>query len=96
MASEEDAVNPSSAPTEAVSEEAQEQKDRRFRKLYSNPPDFKQLAALDADFSAVVQGRDLDFRDPKAVMQLSKTLLKHDFGLSLDLPDDRLCPPVGP
>ncbi|KAM3467275.1 hypothetical protein NHJ6243_000306 [Beauveria neobassiana] len=94
MASEEDAVNPSSAPTEAVSEETQEQKDRRFRKLYSNPPDFKQLAALDADFSAVVQGRDLDFRDPKAVMQLSKTLLKHDFGLSLDLPDDRLCPPV--
>ncbi|KGQ08428.1 Putative methyltransferase-like protein C27D7.08c [Beauveria bassiana D1-5] len=94
MASEEDAVNPSSAPTEAVSEETQEQKDRRFRKLYSNPPDFKQLAALDADFSAVVQGRDLDFRDPKAVMQLSKTLLKHDFGLSLDLPDDRLCPPI--
>ncbi|KAM3557822.1 hypothetical protein ARSEF4850_004887 [Beauveria asiatica] len=94
MASDRDAANPSSAPTEAVPEETQEQKDRRFRKLYSSPPDFKQLAALDADFSAVVQGRDLDFRDPKAVMQLSKTLLKHDFGLSLDLPDDRLCPPI--
>ncbi|KAM3502540.1 hypothetical protein MY10362_004775 [Beauveria mimosiformis] len=93
MASDGDAANPYSAPTEAVPEETQEQKDRRFRKLYSSPPDFKQLAALDADFSAVVQGRDLDFRDPKAVMQLSKTLLKHDFGLSLDLPDDRLCPP---
>ncbi|KAM3483858.1 hypothetical protein MY8738_002755 [Beauveria namnaoensis] len=96
MVSEGDAVSPSSALTEAVSEETKEQKDGRFRKLYSNPPDFKQLAALDADFSAVVQGRDLDFRDPKAVMQLSKTLLMHDFGLSLDLPDDRLCPPCFP
>ncbi|OAA35255.1 hypothetical protein BBO_08857 [Beauveria brongniartii RCEF 3172] len=94
MASDGDAANPSSAPTEAVPEETQEQKDRRFRNLYSSPPDFKQLAALDADFSAVVQGRDLDFRVPKAVMQLSKTLLKHDFSLSLDLPDDRLCPPI--
>jgi 23S rRNA (adenine1618-N6)-methyltransferase len=27
-------------------------------------------------------------------MQLTKTLLKLDFGLHLELPDDRLCPPV--
>lgn len=27
-------------------------------------------------------------------MQLTKTLLKLDFGLQLELPDDRLCPPV--
>ena len=26
--------------------------------------------------------------------QLTKSLLKRDFGIKLDLPDDRLCPPV--
>jgi 23S rRNA A1618 N6-methylase RlmF len=26
--------------------------------------------------------------------QLTKTTLKKDFGLVLDVPDDRLCPPV--
>ncbi|OAR05821.1 hypothetical protein LLEC1_06725 [Akanthomyces lecanii] len=75
-------------------EETQEQKDQRFRNLYSTPPDFKEIAALDAEFATIVQGRDLDFKDPRAVMQLSKTLLKCDFGLALDLPDNRLCPPV--
>lgn len=28
-------------------------------------------------------------------MQLTRTLLKLDFDLRIDLPDDRLCPPVG-
>ena len=41
-----------------------------------------------------LQGRDLDFNDPAAVKQLTKTLLRHDFGLQIELPDDRLCPPV--
>jgi 23S rRNA (adenine1618-N6)-methyltransferase len=36
----------------------------------------------------------LDFTDPATVMQLTKTLLWLDFALQLDLPDDRLCPPV--
>lgn len=36
----------------------------------------------------------LDFTDPAAVKQLTKTLLHHDFGLKIDLPDNRLCPPV--
>jgi 23S rRNA (adenine1618-N6)-methyltransferase len=35
------------------------------------------------------------FNDPECVMQLTKSLLKLDFGLKLELPDDRLCPPVG-
>lgn len=36
----------------------------------------------------------LDFNDPVAVKQLTKTLLQVDFGLKIDLPDNRLCPPV--
>lgn len=36
----------------------------------------------------------LDFSDPKAVMQLTKSSLKLHFGLEMELPDDRLCPPV--
>lgn len=36
----------------------------------------------------------LDFADPAAVLQLTKTLLMLDFGLEIELPGDRLCPPV--
>lgn len=36
----------------------------------------------------------LDFTDPAAVKQLTKTLLKLNFGLKIALPDNRLCPPV--
>ncbi|KAG6000925.1 hypothetical protein E4U21_004876 [Claviceps maximensis] len=71
-----------------------EARDRRFRDLYTKPKDFKELARLDPDFAAVVKGRELDFRDPASVMQLTKTLLRLDFGIKIDLPDDRLCPPV--
>jgi hypothetical protein len=41
-----------------------------------------------------LKGHDLDFNDPASVMQLTKSLLKADFGLQIHLPDDRLCPPV--
>ncbi|TWU79072.1 hypothetical protein ED733_008642 [Metarhizium rileyi] len=68
--------------------------DLRFKALYSKPSDFKQLARLDPEFAAVVKGRDLNFRDPESVLQLTKTLLKLDFGLKIELPSDRLCPPV--
>ncbi|PHH89873.1 hypothetical protein CDD83_5046 [Cordyceps sp. RAO-2017] len=71
-----------------------EPKDRRFQNLYAKPPDFKQLARCDPEFAAVTKGRELDFGDPAAVMQLTKTLLKLDFGLTIQLPPDRLCPPV--
>ncbi|KAM7187337.1 putative DUF890 domain containing protein [Naviculisporaceae sp. PSN 640] len=39
-------------------------------------------------------GDNLDFSDPAATMQLTKTLLKQDFGLEIELPHDRLCPPI--
>ncbi|KND91575.1 putative methyltransferase-like protein C27D7.08c [Tolypocladium ophioglossoides CBS 100239] len=71
-----------------------EARDRRFRDLYSKPPDFKDLGRRDPDFAAVTKGRELDFCDPRSVVQLTKTLLKLDFGLQIALPDDRLCPPV--
>jgi 23S rRNA A1618 N6-methylase RlmF len=45
-------------------------------------------------FSIKGRGRDLNFSDPNAVMQLTKTLLKVDFDLAIELPEDRLCPPV--
>lgn len=36
----------------------------------------------------------VDFSDPESVQQLTKSLLKRDFGLKLALPPDRLCPAV--
>lgn len=54
MASDINVRKPLKAPAESAPvEETQQLKDERFRKLYSNPPDFKQIAALDADFAAV-------------------------------------------
>ncbi|KAM4062041.1 U6 small nuclear RNA (adenine-(43)-N(6))-methyltransferase [Hirsutella rhossiliensis] len=88
--------NSSSAVAVAVadSSELSETRDRRFRELYSKPPDFKQLARCDPEFAAMTKGRELDFGDPASVVQLTKTLLKLDFGLVMQLPQDRLCPPI--
>lgn len=70
-------------------------KDNYYRDLYTKEVDFRQLAKQDAEFAAVLKGNgQLDFTNPAAVMQLTKTLLKLDFGLRIELPDDRLCPPV--
>ncbi|KAF4507796.1 hypothetical protein G6O67_004259 [Ophiocordyceps sinensis] len=69
-------------------------RDGRFKELYAKAPDFKRLARCDADFAAVTKGRELDFDDPASVVQLTKTLLKLDFGLAMELPENRLCPPV--
>ncbi|ROW00458.1 hypothetical protein VPNG_07921 [Cytospora leucostoma] len=69
--------------------------DAYFRGLYSREPDFRQLASQDAEFGAILKpNHQLDFTDPAAVKQLTKTLLKIDFGLDIELPGDRLCPPV--
>ncbi|KAI7662677.1 siroheme synthase middle domains-like protein, partial [Hortaea werneckii] len=55
-------------------------------------------ACVDPEFAAICKvsknQRWVDFQDPKVVKQLTNSLLKHDFGLKLQLPDDRLCPPV--
>ncbi|XXG95137.1 hypothetical protein Hte_001397 [Hypoxylon texense] len=75
-----------------------------FRTLYTRETDFLRLAERDPEFQAVLlrhshghghgHGALLDFADPAAVLQLTKTLLRLDFGLRVDLPPDRLCPPV--
>ncbi|KAI1266978.1 hypothetical protein F5Y18DRAFT_353511 [Xylariaceae sp. FL1019] len=66
-----------------------------FKDLYSTEPDFYQLGVEHPEFGAVLKnGSQLDFTDPKSVMQLTKTLLKADFNLQIRLPPDRLCPPV--
>ncbi|GAP91868.1 putative duf890 domain-containing protein [Rosellinia necatrix] len=66
-----------------------------FRHLYSTEPDFAHLGLKYPEFRAVLEdGAHLDFRNPAAVVQLTKTLLKEHFGLQVNLPPDRLCPPV--
>jgi 23S rRNA (adenine1618-N6)-methyltransferase len=70
-------------------------RDRHYAEVYAKAPDFQQLSLQDADFARLWNQHKTDFfNDPECVMQLTKTLLKIDFGLQLELPDDRLCPPV--
>jgi 23S rRNA (adenine1618-N6)-methyltransferase len=58
--------------------------------------DFKALTKKDSDFKQIWQQSSgkLDFQDPATVKALSKAILKADFGLQLEVPDDRLCPPI--
>lgn len=59
--------------------------------------DFAALAIADADFAKIYTAHDgrIDFQKPEHVQQLTKSILKRDFGLNIELPSDRLCPPVG-
>ncbi|KAI8211811.1 hypothetical protein K4K54_004508 [Colletotrichum sp. SAR 10_86] len=41
-----------------------------------------------------LSGNSLNFNDPHAVIALNSALLKEHFGLQVDLPADRLCPPI--
>ncbi|CCD52821.1 hypothetical protein BofuT4_P002680.1 [Botrytis cinerea T4] len=63
--------------------------------IYREEIDFVALGNEDPDFGKLLKSNgQLDFSDPKSVQQLTKSLLKRDFGLNLTLPEDRLCPPV--
>ncbi|KIH92663.1 23S rRNA (adenine1618-N6)-methyltransferase [Sporothrix brasiliensis 5110] len=68
--------------------------DAYYRDLYKDRLDFRALARDDPDLQAVLHNGQLDFRDPAAVRQLTITLLWRDFGLKLELPENRLCPPI--
>ncbi|KAL0973152.1 hypothetical protein UPYG_G00199650 [Umbra pygmaea] len=63
------------------------------------PPDFSYLACKYPDFEKHVHtnlaGRAmLNFKEPEAVRALTCTLLKEDFGLTIDIPLERLIPTV--
>ncbi|KAM3615702.1 uncharacterized protein V6R79_006436 [Siganus canaliculatus] len=63
------------------------------------PPDFGYLAAKYPDFQQYVHtsltGRPVvNFKEPEAVRALTCTLLKEDFGLSIEIPLERLIPTV--
>uniref|UniRef100_A0A8C7DDZ7 U6 small nuclear RNA (adenine-(43)-N(6))-methyltransferase n=1 Tax=Oncorhynchus kisutch TaxID=8019 RepID=A0A8C7DDZ7_ONCKI len=63
------------------------------------PPDFAYLASKYPDFEQHVHtnlaGRAmLNFKEPEAVRALTCTLLKEDFGLTIDIPLERLIPTV--
>ncbi|KAM4044079.1 RNA N(6)-adenosine-methyltransferase METTL16 isoform 1-T2 [Anomaloglossus baeobatrachus] len=63
------------------------------------PPDFAYLASKYPEFKQHVNvslaGKaGLNFKDPEAVRELTCTLLKEDFGLTIDIPLERLIPTV--
>ncbi|XP_042270064.1 RNA N6-adenosine-methyltransferase mettl16 [Thunnus maccoyii] len=63
------------------------------------PPDFAHLAAKYPDFQQHVHtsltGRPVvNFKEPEAVRALTCTLLKEDFGLTIEIPLERLIPTV--
>ncbi|KAI9739151.1 MAG: hypothetical protein M1834_007364 [Cirrosporium novae-zelandiae] len=66
-----------------------------IRNIYKNDIDFAVLALHDRDFAKHMKSNgQLDFSNPEAVQQLTKSLLKRDFKIIIKLPPDRLCPPV--
>ncbi|PLB46137.1 DUF890 domain protein [Aspergillus steynii IBT 23096] len=68
---------------------------RSARNIYKDDVDFTTLALQSPDFAKYVKSNgQLDFSDPDAVRQLTKSLLKRDFDLTVDIPGNRLCPPV--
>ena len=68
------------------------------RNLYkNNPPDFKELKEKFPNFSKHVKTNSkghshINFKNKFAVIELVKALAKNDFGLQLDIPNDRLVP----
>ncbi|KAM5470311.1 putative 23S rRNA (adenine(1618)-N(6))-methyltransferase [Microsporum ferrugineum] len=63
--------------------------------IYRQKVDFSALALQDPAFKEFLSAKgQLDFSNPDAVRQLTISLLRRDFGLEVELPSDRLCPPV--
>jgi 23S rRNA (adenine1618-N6)-methyltransferase len=63
---------------------------------YYRTVDFEALAKKHDAFHAIWEKSSghLDFQDPTTIQTLSQAILKTDFGLDVQVPDDRLCPPI--
>ncbi|OWZ61579.1 hypothetical protein AYX15_06227 [Cryptococcus neoformans] len=62
-------------------------------------PDFARLASRYPKFAPFVNVSEdgypsINFQDPTALRELTKCLLKEDWGLDVDLREDRLCPTI--
>jgi 23S rRNA A1618 N6-methylase RlmF len=69
------------------------------RNIYkNNPPNFAELAQLYPSFSKHVVIKNgqpsLDWNNPESLCELTKALLHKDFGVTIELPLDQLCPTV--
>ncbi|EJF59706.1 S-adenosyl-L-methionine dependent methyltransferase [Dichomitus squalens LYAD-421 SS1] len=68
------------------------------RNPYREPPDFQALAdaypPLQQHIIATANGSSIDFKDEASQRRLTEAILHRDFGLTLELPPNRLCPPV--
>ncbi|KAI2975231.1 hypothetical protein CBS147323_1101 [Aspergillus niger] len=68
---------------------------RALRNIYKDEVDFTALALQSPEFAKYLKPNgQLDFSDPDAVRQLTKSLLQRDFELKVEIPENRLCPPV--
>ncbi|KAF8544822.1 hypothetical protein BDD12DRAFT_369620 [Trichophaea hybrida] len=62
---------------------------------YTVYQDFKKLAKDCPRFAPFVDiDSNVDFQNPAAVRELAKSFLLRDFGLDVELPEDRLCPMI--
>ncbi|KAJ7118659.1 S-adenosyl-L-methionine dependent methyltransferase [Mycena crocata] len=65
---------------------------------YKIPPDFRELAKVYAPLEPCIipsgSGFSIDFKNEISQRRLTEALLYRDFDISLDLPINRLCPPV--
>ncbi|OJZ90329.1 hypothetical protein ASPFODRAFT_28840 [Aspergillus luchuensis CBS 106.47] len=67
---------------------------RASRNIYKDEVDFTALALQSPEFAKYLKPNgQLDFSDPDAVRQLTKSLLQRDFELKVEIPENRLCPP---
>ncbi|KAJ3503764.1 hypothetical protein NLJ89_g8288 [Agrocybe chaxingu] len=66
------------------------------RNPYRNPPDFVTLAISYPLLFPYLneKTKTIDFKDGSAQRRLTEAIMFRDFGVKLEIPEDRLCPPV--